>query len=257
MKKSKKKQIKKRNKLVARKKREQYLKLFIILTIIIVIGLGVRAVYESHLFDIKEIKVLNNKRVSAQDILKLSGLIRGGNLLKVNEYEIESKIKKNSWIRSVEVARRLPGTIELKVAERIPIMTVLFNDFYYLIDKDQMILSSNQTNENIPVIKDVQVFNPEIGRRIRSESIAGAILCFLNIDENIKNSIISISVSEFNELSISTRDGIDIYFGKAGNFSQKNYILNTLLTQSRLNKEKIIYIDLRVLSNPVVKKVKL
>ncbi|MBI4744375.1 MAG: FtsQ-type POTRA domain-containing protein [Actinobacteria bacterium] len=257
MKKSKKRQIKQRKKLVARKKREQYLKLLFVFIIIIAVVWGVKAVYGSRFFDIKEIKVLNNQRISTQEILKLSGLSRNNSLLKVNAREIEDKIKENPWVRDVEVARRLPGTIELKIRERKPIMALFYNDSYYLIDKDQMILSSTPTNENMPVIKDVQVFNPEVGRQIRSERIASAILCFLRINENIRNLIVSISVSEFNELYISTKDGIDIYFGKAKSFSKKNYILDTLLTQARLNKEKIIYVDLRVISNPVVKKIRL
>ena len=61
----------------------------------------------SDIFNIKEIKVLNNSKISTQDIKNLSGLQVNQNMFKFLEISVGKKIKQNPYIQDVRIRRKL------------------------------------------------------------------------------------------------------------------------------------------------------
>ncbi len=97
---------KKKSKNVSKKKRKKlkFLKwtsLFVIMAVAIVLFLL------SDIFNIKEIKVVNNNKVSAEEIKALSTLQVDENMFKFFKIAIEEKIKQNPYIESVNIHRKL------------------------------------------------------------------------------------------------------------------------------------------------------
>ena len=56
----------------------------------------------SSVFNIKEINVINNNKVQAQEIISLSGLNIGENMLKTSKRKIKNNLKQNSYIEEVK-----------------------------------------------------------------------------------------------------------------------------------------------------------
>lgn len=61
----------------------------------------------SDLFNIKEIKVLDNNKISAQEIINLSGLRINENMFKFLKIKVTEDIKTNPYIESVNIHRKL------------------------------------------------------------------------------------------------------------------------------------------------------
>ena len=100
----KKKNIPKNKKQTISKKRLKILKWTSLL--VLMVG-GIALFLLSDLFNIKEIKVLNNSKITSLEIENLSDLQINQNMFKFLEITVEEKIKQNPYIESVDIRRRL------------------------------------------------------------------------------------------------------------------------------------------------------
>ncbi|MDP8218193.1 MAG: FtsQ-type POTRA domain-containing protein [Candidatus Theseobacter exili] len=79
-------------------------------------------------FAVKEIKVTNNRSLASDRIVELSGINIGENIFKVNLKNILSRIREAALVKNAIVRRKLPDTIEIKIFERDPIISVPVED---------------------------------------------------------------------------------------------------------------------------------
>ena len=118
--------------------------------LLLIIGIIVAAL-TAPIFNITEIQVKGNSKVATNTIISLSGLKSGENIFKFNS-SIEQKIKENRYIDTVQVSRKLPGTVNIKVEEReVKYQINLINSYVY-IDKNGYILENASEKKNVPVI---------------------------------------------------------------------------------------------------------
>lgn len=118
--------------------------------LLLIIGIIVAAL-TAPIFNITEIQVKGNSKVATNTIISLSGLKSGENIFKFNS-SIEQKIKENRYIDTVQVSRKLPGTVNIIVEEReVKYQVNLINSYVY-IDKNGYILENASEKKNVPVI---------------------------------------------------------------------------------------------------------
>jgi cell division protein FtsQ len=94
-------------------------------------------------FSIKKIDFDGNERVPDVLLLKASGLRYKSNILSVSLEDVKKKLEGISWIKSVIVQRKFPGTIYVRVAERIPIAILQSKYKLYLVDSDGVVLEND------------------------------------------------------------------------------------------------------------------
>lgn len=102
-----KKKISKNEKKKISKKKKQRLKILKWTSLFVLIVGGIALFLLSDLFNIKEIKVLNNNKISAQEIKNLSSLHINQNMFKFLEISVNEKIKQNPYIENAKIHRRL------------------------------------------------------------------------------------------------------------------------------------------------------
>ncbi len=77
-------------------------------TSLIILSIGALTMFLlSDLFNIKQIKVVNNNKISAQEIINLSGLKIDENMFKFLKIKVTESIKTNPYVESVNVHRKL------------------------------------------------------------------------------------------------------------------------------------------------------
>lgn len=90
------------------KKKKKNYKLFLIWTsLLVLIIVAITLFLMSDLFNIKEIKILDNSRISSDEIKSLSELQINENMFKFLKLNVEEKIKTNPYIEKVEIHRKL------------------------------------------------------------------------------------------------------------------------------------------------------
>jgi cell division protein FtsQ len=87
-----------------------------------------RHVMHSPRFAISEIQVVGNERRASADLVAESGLALGSNVFAADLDGARAKLASDPWIAEVALARRLPGTILVRVTEHKPTALVALGD---------------------------------------------------------------------------------------------------------------------------------
>lgn len=128
----------------------------------------------SPVFNVKEIAVSNNNKISTEEIINLSGLTINQNIFKFLKLNVINKIEENPYIEQVKINRQLPDKILINVVERTPTYMLDVNQMYAYINNQGYILELSDEPLELPTISgyktDVSVIKP--GNRLNLEDLA-------------------------------------------------------------------------------------
>lgn len=139
---------------------------------LIIIGIII-CIMLSPIFNIKNINVKNNNKISYEQIVSLSSIQINNNTFKYSKNDIKNKIKENAYIEEVKVKRLLPDVFEIEVKERTARLMLLFGNAYVYINSQGYILEISDENINLPIIKGYKTEEENIvpGKRLCNEDL--------------------------------------------------------------------------------------
>ena len=187
------------------------------------------------IFNISNIEVNGNSKISTDTIISISGLKKGQNIFKFNNSTIQN-IKENNYIDEVQIKRKLPGTIIISVKEReIKYQIKLLNSYAY-IDKNGYILEVSTVKKEVPIIVG---FNIEENELINKNRLEVEDLEELNKILKVLDSAKTINIdSIITEINIENKDNYYLYIESQ---NKKIYIGDTSnLTKKMLYIKKIL-----------------
>jgi len=200
--------------------------------------------YFTDLFILKEIKVLNNKKVTEKEVIALTGLKGGERLFSIPVKKIKKRILLNPKIKDVTIVKHLPYTLEIRIEEREPLAIITINNKGYLIDKDGIVIDTISP-------EDYQ-FYPEV--EIKNEEFKEKFLSFLDWLKNYKNYLpvyenLAKVILEEDKIIFITKNQIKIYFPliseKDWTYFYKNLdkIMAYLYEKELIDKVELIRLD--------------
>lgn len=74
----------------------------------------------SPIFNIKNIVVTGNEKITENEIISLSELQLEENTYKISKNKVRQKIKENAYIEEVNIKRKLPSELQISIVERKP-----------------------------------------------------------------------------------------------------------------------------------------
>lgn len=127
----------------------------------------------SPLFNIVEVNVENNSKISTEEIISLSKIKTGDNIFKTRKTDVINSIKENPYIESVQVSRKLPNIINIIVKERTTNFLLEFVNAYVYLDKQGYILEISEEKLDLPIITGYKTPIEEIepGNRLILEDL--------------------------------------------------------------------------------------
>lgn len=139
---------------------------------LIIIGIII-CIMLSPLFNVKNIKVKNNNKISYEQIVSLSSIQINENTFKYSKRDIKNKIKENAYIEDVKVKRLLPDVFQIEVKERTAKLMLLYGNAYVYINSQGYILEISDENINLPIIKGYKTEEKDIapGERLCNEDL--------------------------------------------------------------------------------------
>lgn len=214
----------------------------------IIIG-GIVFALVSPIFNIQEIKVVNNELINEETIKSLSELSVGENLFRFNKKKISKNIKSNPYIETVKIQRILPNKVKIEVQERKREYNIEFLNGFIYINKQGYILEISNEKLDKPIIQGVSIQdeNVEIGSRLNSEDLEklGDVIQIIDICKNyeLDTRVTSIDVTDKNEYSIYMEtEKKTIYIGDNTNLSTKMLYIQAILEKNQ-GKEGYIYVN--------------
>lgn len=233
-----------------RKKKIKRIKFF--LKLILFVGLASGTIIfalTSPIFNIKDIKVINNNQVQADTIISLSELKKEDNIFKFYGKNVVNKIKENAYIENVKIHRKLPNTIEIKVEERTPTFSVDYMGKYAYINTQGYILEIAETNNGMTIIQGATTKEEDMqpGNRLCNEDLSRleeTIKILDSANENkLEGKVTSIDISNKNEYSIYIEsEKKKIHLGDSTNISNKMLYVLAIIEKEK-GKEGDIFVN--------------
>lgn len=237
---------------IAIKKKKAILKIVKVLTLIIVIIGVIIYVALSPLFNIKEINVTGNSKLSKEEIISLSELKTDENTFKVSKKNIKNKVKANAYIENVKIRRKLPDKVEIIVVERVATYMIPFANSYIYINNQGYMLEITSQKAEMPAIVGISTPEEELheGQRLISEDLVklGEVLQIMesaNANELV-DLITKIDISNRQDYILTLeKEKKAIHLGDVSNLSTKMaYVKKILNDEKGVEGEILVNTDL-------------
>jgi cell division protein FtsQ len=216
--------------------------------------------FHSPIFNVSQIEVVGNDKVSQEEVLALSGLTPGINIFEFNEAACSKAIEANPLIKSAEIDRKFIKTIVIKINERQIWAMIPYGDSFLCVDDSGICFDKlNDPDDNVPIItmdQMPQVVN--LGQAVNSQAtdMVKQVWQALPVDEQKVISDFHYQ-NQDNTLTIYTIKGTEILFGnldrldeKVQTFAQVIQLENDMEAKGN---DALEYVDIRFTGEPVLK----
>jgi cell division protein FtsQ len=100
----------------------------------------VHRVLPSSEFRVQRVTVRGNERLAPGEVLALLDGIEGEHLLDVDLQRWRQRLMGSPWVADVRLHKRLPGTIDVDIVERVPLAVARRDGQLFLIDEDGAVI---------------------------------------------------------------------------------------------------------------------
>ena len=194
-------------------------------------------------FSVKQIVVTGNNTVSAEEVIRASGIRRGDSIFTLNEKTVEERITSDYRLQYRYMVRELPSTVLISVREREPCCWLTYCGIMYVMDKNRMVLYESENPyeqpQNLVEIKGLEVrSNTLVGQYINlgnetQQSVFAELFLEMKVlgcTDRIKEA----DISNTGSILLLTRDGYTAGLGSRENLHAK--LRSLLLVQDELIK---------------------
>ena len=230
--------------------------LLVLMVVVPVLLLG-WLVFFTNSFAVEAITVVDAREHTAAQAQTLVGDTLGKNILFVQTDILEIKILGDlPQVRTVHIARKLPGTLKVIIQEKEPVMLILSKGNYYFVDAEGIAYEQAQLDTLpgivLPTIKNNdQEANLTIGTRVVAET-------FVQFIDEVQKSLPAIVEAQIVETRIPSLAAREVHVKLDNNWviklditrdsSIQMSVLRQLLKSTVTDEEKQVleYIDLRI-----------
>lgn len=200
----------------------------------------------SSLFNIREINVEGNKKISTKKIVGISNLELNTNIFKFKQKQIEENIKENAYIENVTVKRKIPNTVNISVEERNVTYMLQFADSYVYINNQGYMLEISNEKLNVPILVGftTDLSNIKAGNRLNKEDL-DKMNMVIKIYETARNNglnelITKIDISNpKNYTLVLESEGKTVYLGSGSDLNARMIHLIAILEDTKGKKGEI------------------
>lgn len=211
----------------------------------------------SAFFNISSITVSGSKNIPSTEIVTISGLHQGENIFQADLENAQEKILTQALIKSANIQRKLPKTIEINVEERVPLALVPVAGGLLQIDAQGCVLRKQGIMEckGLTIITGVSIPpSTGVGKKINSNQLKVGLKLVAQMDADIKKIVGEIDISDPQKLKAYTIQGAEVRLGSGESMKEKfNRLLQVMREEEKVKKlDQIQYIDVSFSGKPVV-----
>ena len=109
---------------------------------------------KNFLFKIQNLEIIENQLINKQEIMEKLTDIYGKNIFFVKINDLENSLKSIEFLEKIEVKKKYPNTIIVKIYETKPLGIFFKKDQKYLLDSSSKLIDFKKYNffENLPSI---------------------------------------------------------------------------------------------------------
>ncbi|WP_195947816.1 cell division protein FtsQ/DivIB [Paraclostridium bifermentans] len=221
---------------------------FAIYAFILLVILFIYICISSSIFELKQIDVDGNSKITKSDIIKIGDIETGKNIFKYNLNDVEKKLLVNPYIKYVKVSRKFPDKLVITIKENSEYAIIKEGASYIYIGENGLVLSEQKDikNKNIPLVSGIEIKNKKLNTKIKINSDKSNYI-ILAIDtlkkNNMSRKVESIKINK-NKMYMKTDDNTNIVLKIDEDIEYNINRLKAILVDLKSNNKKGGNIDL-------------
>ncbi len=221
---------------------------FAIYAFILLVILFIYICISSSIFELKQIDVDGNSKITKSDIIKIGDIETGKNIFKYNLNDVEKKLLVNPYIKYVKVSRKFPDKLVITIKENSEYTIIKEGASYIYIGENGLVLSEQKDikNKNIPLVSGIEIKNKKLNTKIKinSDKSNDIILAIDTLKKNnMSRKIESIKINK-NKMYMKTDDNTNIVLKIDEDIEYNINRLKAILVDLKSNNKKGGNIDL-------------
>ena len=220
---------------------------------------GAASILKTRRFAIERVEVAGQSRLSADEVVKASGLAPGQNLWSLDARRAVAGVEALPFVRRAELVRAFPNHVTLFVEERQPFTLVSAGGLFW-VDEQGVPLGpeSRPVSLDAPVISGVTAAEMAAAGRMPSERVATGVALLrtlMRTQSALLNEISEVDVSRPEGPVLFMLDGVEVRIGSE-DWDGRLGRLGGVLAQLRASGQTVTSIDLRFRDQVVLKTAK-
>lgn len=221
---------------------------FAIYAFILLVILFIYICISSSIFELKQIDVDGNSKITKSDIIKIGDIETGKNIFKYNLNDVEKKLLVNPYIKYVKVSRKFPDKLVITIKENSEYAIIKEGASYIYIGENGLVLSEQKDikNKNIPLVSGIEIKNKKLNTKIKinSDKSNDIILAIDTLKKNnMSRKVESIKINK-NKMYMKTDDNTNIVLKIDEDIGYNINRLKAILVDLKSNNKKGGNIDL-------------
>lgn len=221
---------------------------FAIYAFILLVILFIYICISSSIFELKQIDVDGNSKITKSDIIKIGDIETGKNIFKYNLNDVEKKLLVNPYIKYVKVSRKFPDKLVITIKENSEYAIIKEGASYIYIGENGLVLSEKKDikNKNIPLVSGIEIKNKKLNTKIKinSDKSNDIILAIDTLKKNnMSRKIENIKINK-NKMYMKTDDNTNIVLKIDEDIEYNINRLKAILVDLKSNNKKGGNIDL-------------
>lgn len=155
-----------------RRRKTRRIIIFIIIFIAIIVAISAYLLTSPE-FQIQDIEIEGNERLTQEEIYEQSGIKLGDNIFKTLEIVARVKLKQNGYIETVNVQKIYPNKIKITITERTEAYQILTEtgEYIYIDEQGYIMNHSVDKLEGYAVITGMKVSTENLGHRLEEKDL--------------------------------------------------------------------------------------
>lgn len=220
----------------SRRKTEGFFKFLAVLTALTV----ALVIVQERFFRLQYVYVIGNEKKTSQQIAAVSGLVKGRNMLGIEEEDIAKAMSKDHTIIFKGMQKEYPGVIYLYIEERDVAAAMQWLGVLYLLDDEGMVMEQRTDStlpEGLPVVTGLKAGNIYVGQKLSLRS-ATQLEAYQSIIDELEMQLYADQVSEINlsdaeNIYLITREGVTVRLGDSSQMESKIGSVRTAMAYLR------------------------
>lgn len=227
-----------------------------IMSIILLISILVTLALKLELFDIKQVEVEGNRKITKTSIVTSAQVEFGENIFYFNSNKAKKNILENPYILEAKVKRVIPDKIHITVEERIAEFYLMNKNLYYIINDEGVLLETRNDIEGMKLVelKGMDLTGIQLGGKVNCDDDRKYKI-IKELSQLINNNTSDLRIKEYNFQDITDMylyiNDMKVIIGPFENIEDKiNKAINIII--NRKLEEMTGYIDVSFEGNPIL-----
>ncbi|MGN0995962.1 MAG: cell division protein FtsQ/DivIB [Candidatus Ventricola sp.] len=195
----------------------------------------------SRVFVVRDIMVVGNRNLLREEVVTLSGVEIGDNVLGISSAKLRQRLEQNRYIRYLGHGFDYRGTLTLRISERLGMATAYVMGYYYVLDASGLVLEcagegypTDVAGPNVTGLSIRQNARITVGERLpvtdeTQLEVMERVLTALDETSMLARSS-QLSMASMNNLYVMTADSTQIVLGDDSSLRTKLAIAREVLS---------------------------